>query len=61
LYLLSYYFGSSVLGSLGGWFWRESGWDAVVAFCSTLMIIVLVLALNLRSGSDSAELNGKAA
>jgi MFS family permease len=55
LYLLSYYFGSSILGSLGGWFWREGGWAAVVAFCSTLMMIVLGIAAKLRRGSDLSE------
>src|SRR5258708_9716479 len=50
LYLLSYYFGSSILGPLGGWFWREGGWAAVVAFCSTLMMIVLGIAAKLRRG-----------
>jgi YNFM family putative membrane transporter len=52
LYLLSYYFGSSILGSLGGWFWREGGWAAVVAFCSKLMMIVLGIAAKLRQGRE---------
>src|SRR5882757_5156928 len=51
LYLLSYHFGSSILGSLGGWFWREGGWAAVVAFCSTLMMIVLGIAAKLLAGA----------
>ncbi len=55
LYLLSYYFGSSILGSLGGWFWRDGGWAAVVAFCSTLMMIVLGIAAKLKRGSDLSE------
>lgn len=32
LYLLSYYLGGSVLGSVGGWFWEHAGWNAVAAF-----------------------------
>src|SRR5277367_2970526 len=51
----AYYLGSSVLGSLGGWFWREGGWAAVVAFCSALMMIVLGIAAKLRRGSDLSE------
>lgn len=29
LYLLFYYLGSSVTGSVGGWFWQHGGWPAV--------------------------------
>ncbi|BEV13261.1 MFS transporter [Herbaspirillum sp. DW155] len=32
LYLLSYYLGGSVLGSVGGWFWEHAGWNAVAGF-----------------------------
>lgn len=32
LYLLAYYLGGSVLGSVGGWFWEHAGWNAVAAF-----------------------------
>jgi YNFM family putative membrane transporter len=48
LYLLAYYLGSSILGSLGGWFWREAAWPAVVGFCCTLTVGVLGLAGLLR-------------
>jgi hypothetical protein len=34
---------------------REGGWAAVVAFCSTLMMIVLGIAAKLRRGSDLSE------
>jgi MFS transporter, YNFM family, putative membrane transport protein len=56
LYLLSYYIGSSVMGSLGGWFWREGGWAAVIAFCCALMTTVMGVALFLRT--RSVEANG---
>lgn len=39
LYLLAYYLGSSVLGSLGGLFWSADGWGAVVAFAATLLAL----------------------
>jgi YNFM family putative membrane transporter len=55
LYLLSYYIGSSVMGSLGGWFWREGGWAAVIAFCCALMTTVMGLALFLRTRSVEAN------
>ncbi|HAI28647.1 MAG TPA: MFS transporter, partial [Thalassospira sp.] len=29
LYLLAYYLGSSIMGSVGGWFWDQGGWNAV--------------------------------
>lgn len=48
LYLLSYYLGSSILGSLGGWFWHQGSWSAVVGFCSTLIAGVLGIAIVLR-------------
>jgi hypothetical protein len=40
-----------VMGSLGGWFWREGGWAAVIAFCCALMTTVMGLALFLRTRS----------
>ncbi|QDL91951.1 MFS transporter [Paroceanicella profunda] len=48
LYLLSYYVGSSVMGSLGGWFWHEGAWPAVIVFCATLTLCVCAIALWLR-------------
>ncbi len=47
LYLLGYYLGSSVLGSLGGWFWESGGWPAVLAMTGTLLAIALGIALAL--------------
>lgn len=32
LYLLAYYLGGSILGSVGGWFWEHAGWNAVAGF-----------------------------
>jgi YNFM family putative membrane transporter len=45
LYLLAYYLGSSVMGSIGGWFWTEGGWPALVAFTGGLLILALVCAV----------------
>lgn len=49
LYLFSYYLGSSVLGSLGGWFWHEGGWGGVVYSGMALIVVIVVLTLYLRT------------
>lgn len=45
LYLLSYYIGSSVAGSVGGYFWGADGWNAVVIFTLSLLALGMVAAL----------------
>ena len=45
LYLLGYYLGSSVAGSLGGHFWSADGWWAVVAFTGGMLVLSLIAAL----------------
>lgn len=45
LYLLAYYLGSSVAGSLGGYFWSADGWTAVVAFTFIMLALAFVSAL----------------
>ncbi|MBE7198169.1 MAG: MFS transporter [Parafilimonas terrae] len=47
VYLCSYYMGSSVLGTAGGWFFAHSGWPGVVAFVGGLYGIALAVALHL--------------
>ncbi len=47
LYLLGYYLGSSVAGSLGGLFWAWGHWPAVVAFVGALYALTLAAALRL--------------
>jgi YNFM family putative membrane transporter len=39
LYLLAYYLGSSLAGSVGGWFWAVGGWNAVAIFSLSLLAI----------------------
>ncbi len=41
LYLLAYYLGSSVIGSIGGWFWSAGQWPAVAAFVSGLLALAV--------------------
>ncbi len=45
LYLLSYYVGSSVAGSAGGYFWSADGWNAVVLFTLALLAAGMIAAL----------------
>ena len=49
LYLLAYYLGSSVMGSIGGHFWAGAGWGGVAGLVIVLMVVGLVLALKLRA------------
>jgi YNFM family putative membrane transporter len=45
LYLLAYYLGSSVAGSLGGYFWLADGWSGVISFNLILLAFCLIAAL----------------
>ncbi|WFR95494.1 MFS transporter [Rhizobium tumorigenes] len=45
LYLLSYYLGSSIAGSLGGYFWLADGWSGVISFNLLLLIGCMTAAL----------------
>lgn len=48
LYLLCYYMGSSIIGSVGGWFWQHLGWNGVAGLTATLALIGVSLGLSLR-------------
>jgi YNFM family putative membrane transporter len=48
LYLLAYYLGSSVLGSVGGWFWEHGAWPAITGFSLVLLALTPSVALTLR-------------
>lgn len=49
LYLLAYYIGSSVVGSLGGRFWSALGWPGVAALVGALLALGIVVAVWLRA------------
>ena len=53
LYLLAYYLGSSVMGSVGGWFWSEGGWPGVAGFTALLLAALLTTALLLGAAARS--------
>lgn len=50
LYLLVYYLGSSVLGSLGGVFWEAGQWPWVCAFAFDLLATSLYFTLRSLPG-----------
>ncbi|MBJ9589557.1 MFS transporter [Burkholderia seminalis] len=50
LYLLAYYVGSSVLGSIGGTFWQHGAWASVAAYVAVLLALALLAARRLTRG-----------
>ncbi|KTR49603.1 membrane protein [Pantoea ananatis] len=48
LYLFSYYVGSSVAGTAGGFFWHQFGWDGMTLFISALLVLALWVAWQLH-------------
>jgi YNFM family putative membrane transporter len=47
LYLFSYYVGSSIAGTAGGFFWHYAGWNGIGGFIVALLIVALLVALKL--------------
>ena len=54
LYLLVYYIGSSLAGSLGGVFWSRAGWPGVCVFTAGLILVALVAAVRLAALEPAA-------
>ena len=52
LYLLAYYLGSSVAGSIGGHAWSAGGWSAVAVFTGAMLLLALLAALGARRMSS---------
>nr|WP_269078850.1 MFS transporter [Pseudomonas tremae] len=48
LYLFSYYVGSSVVGSLGGFAYHAGGWNGVGAFMGAFLLAALLVAFKLK-------------
>lgn len=48
MYLFSYYLGSSLAGTLGGFFWHSFGWMGITAFLSALLLLALVVSRILK-------------
>jgi len=55
LYLFAYYFGSSVGGTTGGFFWLHYGWNGIVVFITILLVLALLLAINFTIISKKKE------
>jgi YNFM family putative membrane transporter len=47
IYMLFYYMGASIIGTLGGTFLTVYGWDGVVGFVGTIVLVALLLSLRL--------------
>lgn len=55
LNLLSYYAGSSLLGTAGGWFWTAGRWPAVAGFATLVLLGALGLAFRLSRTARPAS------
>ncbi len=49
LYLFFYYSGSSVAGTVGGFFWTNFGWTGVIGFITFLLLCAFPLSVKLSS------------
>lgn len=47
LYLLFYYLGSSIIGTIGGLFWQNWGWNGVTWMLAALLTLALAIAIRL--------------
>ncbi|WP_420852886.1 MFS transporter [Siccibacter turicensis] len=48
LYLFSYYLGSSLAGTTGGFFWHDYGWHGVAGFIGVLLVLALLVGRRLQ-------------
>jgi MFS transporter, YNFM family, putative membrane transport protein len=53
LYLFSYYAGSSVAGTLGGFFWHAYGWYGITGFISLMLIVGVGVGFRLMRLSEA--------
>ena len=53
LYLLSYYFGSAITGTAGGWVWQNLRWGGVVGLTAALAVLGAALAASIRERGES--------
>lgn len=47
LYLLAYYLGASLIGSYGGRYWAQNGWNGVAALVGGLLLVAFVVSIRL--------------
>lgn len=48
LYLLSYYMGSSIAGTVGGFFFAAAGWPAIVTFTVGMLVVATISGLSAK-------------
>jgi len=48
LYLFSYYAGSSVVGTLGGFAYQAGGWNGVILYMGVFLLFAMLVAMKLR-------------
>lgn len=53
LYLLCYYQGSSLVGTMGGWFWQLGAWNSVVALTVSLAIMGTAISAAVRRPGET--------
>jgi len=49
LYLFFYYLGSSISGTVGGFFWLHFGWGGITALITTLLLLAFIAAESLSA------------
>ena len=47
LYLLAYYLGASLIGSYGGRYWAQDGWNGVAALVGALLLVAFAVSVRL--------------
>lgn len=60
LYLLCYYAGSSVVGTVGGWCWIAGGWPTLVALVGMLYGLVLPITAYTHRHTSARQVRGAA-
>lgn len=55
LYLFFYYAGSSVFGTLGGWFWSGFGWNGVIGMILALILLAFPLTRPLSDAQTASS------
>jgi len=48
LYMLFYYLGASVIGSVGGWFWQHCGWIGVATLSVGVAVVGAAVSLSIK-------------
>lgn len=59
LYLFFYYFGSSIIGSTGGFFWHGLEWQGVAGFTGALLVAAVLISVRLQLQQCSEELRSR--